>query len=53
VGNRWAADRTEAFSDAVLAIAVTLLILDIRVRESSFDNLWSWIAHQWPAAHSD
>ena len=49
MSNRWAADRTEAFSDAVFAIAVTLLILDIRVPESSFDNLWSGIAHQWPA----
>ena len=29
VGNRWDTGRTEAFSDGVLALAITLLVLDI------------------------
>jgi hypothetical protein len=28
VGDRWDTGRTEAFSDGVLAIAITLLVLD-------------------------
>jgi Endosomal/lysosomal potassium channel TMEM175 len=31
VGHRWETGRTEAFSDGVFAIAITLLVLDIGI----------------------
>ena len=37
----WGTGRTEAFSDGVLAIANTRLILEVSVPESAFDDLWS------------
>jgi uncharacterized membrane protein len=49
MGNRWDTARLEAFSDGVLAIAITLLVLDIEVPESDFGHMWYGIAHQWPS----
>jgi uncharacterized membrane protein len=33
----------------VLAIAITLLVLDLNVPASEFDQLWRGIVEQWPA----
>ena len=43
--------RTEAFSDGVMAIAITLLILDVHVDTAyaSAHGLWRALNHEWPA----
>jgi uncharacterized membrane protein len=40
--------RTEAFSDGVMAIAITLLILDVRVGDESGKGLLHDLLHIWP-----
>lgn len=45
--------RLEAFSDGVFAIAVTLLILEVRLPQPGElhegEKLWDAIVHEWPA----
>jgi uncharacterized membrane protein len=40
--------RVEAFSDGVFAIAITLLILDVRVPSANSGNLAAALLRQWP-----
>lgn len=49
MADRFDSGRIEAFSDAVFSIAATLLVLEIAVPGSGFDDLWEGIADQWPS----
>src|SRR3954454_3915300 len=42
-------DRVEALSDGVIAIAITLLILEIDVPEGAGEDLPHQLAEQWPS----
>ena len=45
-------NRVEAFSDGVIAIAITLLVLEIhvpQVEDASSDALWRALAGLWPS----
>ena len=42
-------DRLEMFSDGVLAIAITLLILEVQVPHVGRGGLWSALGHLWPS----
>jgi uncharacterized membrane protein len=41
--------RAEAFSDGVLAVAITLLALDLRVDGTGHSTLIHQLGHQWPS----
>jgi uncharacterized membrane protein len=41
--------RLEAFSDGVLAVAITLLVLDLRVPKPGTGDLGRALAHMWPS----
>jgi uncharacterized membrane protein len=41
-------DRIEAFSDGVFAIAITLLVLDLHLPDTSRNGVWRGLVHEWP-----
>jgi uncharacterized membrane protein len=46
---RWGTSRIEAFSDGVFAIAITLLVLDIRLPAGADEDLYDALLQAWPS----
>src|SRR5690349_329119 len=49
VAMKWETGRIEAFSDGVLAIAITLLVLEISLPHGADAHLWTSFWRQWPS----
>jgi len=49
VPSRAETGRVEAFSDGVLAVAITLLVLDLKIPHVAGDSLWHSLLKEWPA----
>jgi uncharacterized membrane protein len=47
-GLQWQTNRVEAISDGVFAIAITLLVIDIKISPSEYSDLQHALVHEWP-----